>query len=180
MSVKRKVSRVATAIGVVLAATCGLALASHGWHGHGGGRRGGDGQLFLLARAAGVSKSTLASTFHGNTTLQGDFSALRTAHQAVISCFVSSSVTPANGGCASAITAYETAQTKLTADKMTAWQGVFAAASNLGNASSVLTQLQALKTQEHALQEQKHQILKGIFGAQAGGEGPDASTTPTE
>ncbi|MGA7760171.1 MAG: hypothetical protein WCA59_00400, partial [Candidatus Binataceae bacterium] len=75
-----------------------------------------------------------------------------------------------------AITAYETAQTKLTADKMTAWQGVFAAASNLGNASSVLTQLQALKTQEHALQQQKHQILKGIFGAQS----PDASTTPTE
>ncbi len=178
MSGKRRVSRVATTIGVVLAATCGLALASHGWHGHGGGGRGGDGQLFLLARAAGVSKSTLASTFHGNTTLQGDFSALRTAHQAVISCLVSSAVT--SGGCSSAITAYETAQTKLTADKMTAWQGVFAAASNLGNASSVLTQLQALKTQEHALQQQKHQILKGIFGAQAGGEGPDASTTPTE
>lgn len=179
MSVKRKVSRVATAIGVVLAATCGLALASHGWHGHGGGGRGGDGQLFLLARAAGVSKSTLASTFHGNTTLQGDFSALRTAHQGVISCLVSSAVT--SGGCASAITAYETAQTKLTADKMAAWQGVFAAPGlNLANASSVLTQLQALKTQEHALQQQKHQILKGIFGAQAGGEGPDASTTPTE
>ena len=93
MSVKRKVSRVATAIGVVLAATCGLALASHGWHGHGGGGRGGDGQLFLLARAAGVSKSTLASAFHGNTTLHQDFSTLRTAHQGVISCLVSSAVT---------------------------------------------------------------------------------------
>lgn len=180
MSVKRKVSRVATAIGVVLAATCGLALASHGWHGHGGGGRGGDGQLFLLARAAGVSKSTLASAFHGNTTLHQDFSTLRTAHQGVISCLVSSAVT--SGGCATAIATYEGAQAQLTKDKLAAWQGVFAAASptNLANASSVLAQLQALKTQEHALQQQKHQILKGIFGAQAGGEGPDASTTPTE
>jgi hypothetical protein len=176
MSGKLKVSRVATAIGVVLAATCGLALASHGWHGHGGGGRGGDGQLFLLARAAGVSKSTLASAFHGNTTLHQDFSTLRSDRQAVISCLLS---TPSN--CTTPISNYEGAQTKLTADKMAAWQGVFAAPGlNLANASSVLTQLQALKTQEHALQQQKHQILKGIFGAQAGGEGPDASTTPTE
>ena len=125
MSEKRKVSRMAATIGVVLAATCGLALAQ-GWHGHGGGGRGGDGQLFLLARAAGVSKSTLASAFHGNTTLHNDFSTLRSAHQAVISCLVSA---PSTSTCGSAITAYETAQTQLTKDKLAAWQGVFAAAS---------------------------------------------------
>ncbi len=176
MSEKRKVSRMAATIGVVLAATCGLALAQ-GWHGHGGGGRGGDGQLFLLARAAGVSKSTLASAFHGNTTLHNDFSTLRSAHQAVISCLVSA---PSTSTCGSAITAYETAQTQLTKDKLAAWQGVFAAAPNLSNASTVLGQLQALKTQEHALQEQKHQILKGIFGAQTSGAGPDAAGTPAE
>ena len=179
MSGKLKVSRVAAAIGVVLAATCGLALASHGWHGHGGGGRGGDGPLFLLARAAGVSKTTLASTFHGNTTLHSDFSTLRTDRQAMISCLVSSNMT-SQGGCTTAISNFEGAQAQLTKDKLAAWQGVFAAAPNLGNASTVLAQLQALKTQEHALQEQMHQILKGIFGAQTGGTSTDAASTPAE
>jgi hypothetical protein len=173
---KRKASRVATAIGVVLAATCGLALAQ-GWPGHGG--RGGDRQLFLLARAAGVSKSTLASTFHGNTTLHNDFSTLRNDRQALINCLASTNVT-STGGCTTAIGNFEAAQAQLTKDKLAAWQGVFAAAPNLGNASTVLTQLQALKTQEHALQEQKHQILKGIFGAQTGGASPDAASPSAE
>jgi hypothetical protein len=175
---KQKASWVAAATGVVLAATCGLALASHGWHGHGDGGRGGDGPLFLLARAAGVSKTTLASTFHGNTTLHSDFSTLRTDRQAMITCLVSSAVT--SGGCTTAISNFEGAQAQLTKDKLAAWQGVFAAAPNLGNASTVLAQLQALKTQEHALQEQKHQILKGIFGAQTGGTSTDAASTPAE
>ena len=111
MSGKRKVSRVATAIGVVLAATCGLALASHGWHGHGGGGRGGDGQLFLLASVAGVSKSTLASAFHGNThSAQTDFSTLRTAHQAADQ----PASFPAPGTCDDPISLYEAAQQALT------------------------------------------------------------------
>ena len=164
MITKRTASRSAVTLGLILAASVGLAFA-YGWGGH-----ARDGSLPLLARAAGVSRSTIASTFHGNTTLQNDFSALHSMHQTAISCLVSSAVT-SSGGCTSAISAYATAQAKMTTDKMTAWQTVFAGAPNLSNATTVLGELQSLQAQEKNLREQRHQILKAILG-------PSAEPTP--
>src|SRR5271167_3152524 len=113
MTGKRKASRVAAAVGVVLAATCGLALAQ-GWGGHGGGGRGGDGHLFMLAKVAGVDHSTMHAAFKGDANLKTDFANVKTTHQALIACLASGT-----GSCGNAITAFASAQQALTTEKYT-------------------------------------------------------------
>ncbi|HXW85596.1 MAG TPA: hypothetical protein VEJ86_14415 [Candidatus Binataceae bacterium] len=156
--------RAAVLGGAIVLGTGSLALA-HGFGGH--GHHGHDDGLGLLARAAGVSGSSIGSTFHNNATLQKDFAAVKSAHTALVSCLVT---TPSS--CTSDITALATAQAQLTTDKMTAWQGLFTSAPNLSNANTVLGELNNLKSQEKALHQQKWQILQGVFGNNKGGSGP--------
>jgi hypothetical protein len=167
MTGKRKVSRVAAAVGVVLAATCGLALAQ-GWGGHGGGGRGGDGHLFMLAKVAGVDHSTMHTAFKGDANLKTDFANVKTTHQALMTCLAS------GGVCDSQISAFASAQQALTAEKYTVWEGLFKNAPNKTKSAALLSQMQQLEQQKHAMFQQ-------AFGSQAGSDTPDAAApTPVE
>jgi hypothetical protein len=159
---KRKASWVAAATGVVLAATCGLALAQ-GWHRHGGGS-GGDGKLFMLAKVAGVDHSQMHTAFKGDSALKPDFESVKSTHQALVACLVSGT-----GSCDSQITAFASAQQALTTEKYKVWEGLFKGAPNAGKATTLLGQMQQLQQQRHAM-----------FQAAFGGTSPDASSTPTE
>jgi hypothetical protein len=161
---RRTVSRVAAVAGVVLAATCGLALAQ-GWGGHGG--RGGDGHLFMLAKVAGVDHTAIHTAFKGDTNLKPDFANVKTAHQALMTCLASGS-----GNCDSQISAFASAQQALTTEKYKVWEGVFKGAPNAGKATTLLGQMQQLKQQRHA-------IFQQAFGSQAGNTS-DASGSPVE
>lgn len=166
MTGKRKVSRVAAAVGVVLAATCGLALAQ-GWHGRGGGGPGGDGHLFMIAKVAGVDHSKMHTAFKGDANLKTDFANVRTTHQALIACLAS------GGTCDSQISAFAAAQQALTVEKYTVWEGLFKGAPNTSKATALLGQMQQLEQQRHAMFQQ-------AFGPQAGGDTPDAPPPPVE
>jgi hypothetical protein len=159
---KRKASWVAAATGVVLATTCGLALAQ-GWHRHGGGP-GGDGKLFMLAKVAGVDHSQMHTAFKGDSALKPDFESVKSTHQALVACLVSGT-----GSCDSQITAFASAQQALTTEKYKVWEGLFKGAPNAGKATTLLGQMQQLQQQRHAM-----------FQAAFGGTSPDASSTPTE
>jgi len=69
---------------LMLTATSVLALA-HGF----GGRGGGGHDMWLLARAAGLNHSQIASAFENDANLKTDRANLKTAHEAVMSCLVS-------------------------------------------------------------------------------------------
>jgi hypothetical protein len=161
---KRKTSRVVAAIGVVLAATCGLALAQ-GWHGHGGAGPGGDGHLFMLAKVAGVDHSKMHSAFMGDAKLKTDFANVRSTHQALIACLAS------GGTCDSQISAFAGAQQALTVEKYTVWEGLFKGAPNTAKATAMLGQMQKLDQQRHAL-------FREAFNAQTGGDTSDAPPPP--
>lgn len=163
---KRKASRVAVAIGVVLAATCGLALAQ-GWHGHGGGGPGGDGHLFMLAKVAGVDHAKMHAAFKGDAKLKSDFANVRSTHQALIACIAS------GGTCDSQISAFANAQQALTVEKYTAWEGLFKGAPNTAKATAMLGQMEKLEQQRHAM-------FRQAFSDQAGGETPSAPPPPVE
>jgi hypothetical protein len=163
---KRKVSWVAVATGVVVAMTCGLALAQ-GWHGHSGGP-GGDAKLFILAKVAGVDHSQMHTAFKGDAALKPDFESVKSTHQALTSCLVSGT-----GSCDSQIAAFASAQQALTTEKYKVWEGLFKGAPNAGKATTMLGQMQQLEQQKHAMFQQ-------AFGDKAGGGNPDAATTPTE
>jgi hypothetical protein len=162
---KRKASRVAAAIGVVLAATCGLALAQ-GWHGHGGGGPGGDGPLFMLAKVAGVDHSKIHTAFMGDANLKNDFGTVKSTHQALVACLVS------GAACDTQISAFAAAQQALTVEKYTVWAGLFKGAPGATKATALLGQLEQL-------QQQRHAIFQQAFGAQAASDTPDAPP-PTE
>jgi hypothetical protein len=166
MSRKRAVSRVAAVIGVVLAGTCGLALAQ-GWGGHHGGGSGGDGHLFMLAKVAGVDHSTMHTAFKGDANLKSDFASVKSTHQALITCLAS------GGTCDSQISAFATAQQALTMEKYKVWEGLFKGAPNTSKSVALLGQMQQLDQQRHALFQQ-------AFGSQASGDAPDGSATPVE
>ena len=164
MKFNKSVVKVAALSGALVLATGSLALAHGGFSGH----RGHHMQLGLLARAAGVSRSDIGSAFHGNQTLESDFAAVKSAHTALINCLVSPMV-QSSGGCGGDISALANAQAKLSTDRLTAWEGLFAKAPNLSNANTVLGELNNLKTQEQALHQQKHQILSSVFGNKGAG-----------
>jgi hypothetical protein len=149
---KRKASRVAAAVGAVLAVTCGVALAQ-GMGGHGG--PGGDRHLFMLAKIAGVDHSKVHTAFKADTNLKTDFGNVKTTHQALIACLASGT-----GSCDSQITAFAAAQQALTTEKYTVWEGLFKGAPNASKATALLGQMQQL-------QEQRHAIFQQAFGTQA-------------
>jgi hypothetical protein len=166
MTGKLKVSRMAAAVGVVLAATCGLALAQ-GFGGHGGGGPGGDGHLFMLAKVAGVDHSKMHTAFMGDANLKTDFANVKTTHQALMTCLASGT-----GACDSQITAFASAQQALTTEKYKVWEGLFKGAPNASKATALLSQMQQLEQQRDA-------IFQQAFGnPPAGGDTPDAPPPP--
>jgi hypothetical protein len=163
---KRKASRVVATVGVVLAATCGLALAQ-GWGGHGHGGRG-DGALFMLAKVAGIDHSAMHTAFKGDANLKTDFGNVKSTHQALMTCLAS------GGACDTQISAFANAQQALTTEKYKVWEGLFKSAPNTSKSAALLSQLEQLKQQRHA-------ILQQAFGSQAGSDTPDAGQpTPAE
>jgi hypothetical protein len=133
---------------LVLAATSGLALAQP-FGGHGG--RGGH-QMWLLARAAGLTHSQISTAFQNDSNLATDRANLKSAHQAMMTCLVA-------GNCTNQVASFATAQQTLTQERMTVWQNLLKGAPNLSQAASVYSQLQQL-------QATKKSIFQSVFGSQ--------------
>ncbi|GEM_PF-1568616 len=150
----------------ILAAASGLVLAQG--FGHPGG--GGHG-MWLLARAAGLNHSQIASAFANDANLATDRANLKSAHDAMMSCLVSNTVT--SSGCSSQISAFSNALQAMTQERMTVWQNLFRTAPNLSQASTVYSQLQQLRSQ-------KRQILQSVLGSSAGEGEAQGAAGPTE
>jgi hypothetical protein len=158
--IAKRVIAVAAGVTLMLAVTFGLALAQ-GWGGHGHG--GGDHGLRLLAHAAGLTGTQIRTAFQNDANLQNDRAALKTAHQALISCLVA-------GNCTNQVATYASALQAITQERLTVWQNLFKGAPSLSQAASVYSQLQQL-------QASKAQIMQSIFGSQGGEGGSESSTT---
>src|SRR5713101_3552766 len=69
---------------LILAATSGLVMA------HGFGPTGAGGHdIWLLARAAGLNRSQIASAFENDANLKSDRGNFKTAQEAMMTCLVS-------------------------------------------------------------------------------------------
>jgi hypothetical protein len=146
---------------VLLAGTSGLVMAE-GFGGH-----GGEHGTWMLARAAGLTHSQIASAFSNDANLVIDRTSLKTAHDAMMTCLVS------GNDCSSQIASFSKALQTMAQERMTVWQGLFKSANpkNLQLAASVYSQLQALYAQ-------KQQILQSALGAQSSEAAP--IETPSE
>jgi Spy/CpxP family protein refolding chaperone len=161
MDRKRLLSWSAAAAGLILAATCGVASA-HGMH---GGHGGGD-QMWLLARAAGLSHEQIGSAFHNDPNLKADFSNLHSAREALTSCIAK------GGSCTSEISAYASAKQALTTEKMGVWQKLFQSPNaNTKQSTAVLGQLRNLR-------EQRHKIFEQVFASARSGASAPAGDSP--
>jgi hypothetical protein len=154
MITKRAIAALAGSL-LMLAATVGLALAQ-GFGGHDGGGH----DMWVLARAAGLNHSQIATAFANNANLATDRANLKTYHEAMMSCLVSST-----GGCSNQITSFSTALQAMAQERMIVWQNLFKTAPNLSQASSVYSQLQQLHSQ-------KKQIMQSVLGSNSGGGTP--------
>ena len=136
-----------------VAVASGLAMAQ----GHrGGGNRG----IFMLAKAAGISRSTIAAAFMSSN-LKADHANLRIAKQNLAACLVTA------GGCTNGqVAAYVLAAQTLAQDQANLWQSLFATAPNLPNAAAFLAATQALQAQRKSTFQQ----YLGSPGAAAGGQ----------
>jgi hypothetical protein len=150
---------------LMITATSALVLA------HGGG--GGPGhEMWLLARAAGLDHSQIASAFRNDTSLATDRGNLRSAHEALMSCLFSTTVSSA--GCSTQIASFSSALQTMAQERLNVWQNLLKTAPNLPQAASVYSQLQNLRSQ-------KKQILQGVFGSSNGDAAPAAGTgSPVE
>jgi hypothetical protein len=157
---KRAIAMAAGSV-LMLAAASGLALA-HGF----GGRGGGGHDMWLLARAAGLNHSEIASAFHNDANLKTDRTNLMTAHEAMMSCLVSGK------DCTSQVSAFSSAVQTMAQERMMVWETLFKTAPNPSQAASVYSQLQQLKSQ-------KKQIFQSVFGSQATEGSSSSSTTPS-
>lgn len=161
MMAGKRLTSVIAASALMLAAACGPALA-RGWSGGGGGER----SMFLLARAAGLTRDQVASAFKNDANIKTDRSNLKTDQQAMVTCLVS------GASCTTQISAYTTALQTLAQERMNVWQGLFKGAPNTKQASNVLTELQQL-------QAQRKQIMQQVFGSSSASSG-DSSQSPGE
>ncbi len=157
---KRAIAVAAGSI-LMLMAVSGLALA-HGFGGPGGGGH----DMWLLARAAGLNHSQIASAFENDANLKTDRANLKTTHEAMMSCLVSGK------DCSSQISSFAGAVQAMAQERMTVWQNLFKTAPNPSQAASVYSQLQQLKSQ-------KMQIIQNVLGSQATDGGSTSSTTPS-
>lgn len=123
-------------------------------------RRGG-GEMKLLARAAGISKSDIHSAFKADPNLKADFKNLRSTRDAMNKCIVS------GGSCSNEISAYSGAVQKLEQERMQVWQKLFQNAPNRKQAAATLGQLDQLKTE-------RRQIIKQALANQPGSGQPQA------
>jgi hypothetical protein len=117
--------------------------------------RGGERNMWLLARAGGLSRDQIVSAFRNDSSLKADFSNLQSARQTMVGCIVS------GGSCTSQISNYSSAQQALTQEKMTVWQNLFKNAPNPKQASTVLGELEDL----HA---KRRQIFQQVIGSGSG------------
>ena len=140
MSRNRAISLV-VALSVVVVS--GVAMAQEG---HRGGR--GDRGMFMLAKAAGISRSAMFTAFKSSN-LKADHANLHAAKENLAACLVTA------GGCTNGqVAAYVTAQTTLATDQAALWTSLFASAPNLPNAAAFLTASQQLQAQRKANFEQ--------------------------
>jgi hypothetical protein len=146
---KRVIVVVAGAM-LMIAGTFGLALA-HGFGGPGGPGR----EMFLLARAAGLSHDQIRSKFENDPNLKADRANLKTAHEAMMACVVSGK------DCKTEVAAFSNALQTMAQERMTVWQSLFQSAPNSAQASSLYNQLQQLRSQ-------KQQLVKSVLGSNSG------------
>jgi hypothetical protein len=159
--IRKRAIAVAAGSFLMLVAAAGLALAqAHGF----GGRGGGGHDMWLLARAAGVNHSQIASAFANDATLKTDRTNLKSAHEAMMSCLVSGK------DCTSQISSFSTAVQAMAQERMTVWQNLFKTAPNPSQAASIYSQLQQLKSQ-------KQQILQSVLGSQPPEGSSESSAT---
>jgi hypothetical protein len=140
---------------LILASTAVLGWA-HGFGGPGGGGHG----MWLLARAAGLNHTQIATEFANDANLASDRANLKNTHDAMISCVLSGTVSGA--GCNSQIAAFANALQAMTQERMTVWQNLFKTAPNLPQAASIYSQLKQLHSQ-------KQQILQNVLGSTGSG-----------
>jgi hypothetical protein len=152
---------VVSMVGVVAIVAVVVLHGAASAHGKGGHQCGGDGNLWLLARAAGLSRSQIATAFKNDSNLKTDRSNLRIAREALTTCLVSGS------SCPSQISAYASAHQTLAQERMTVWGTLFPGAPNAKQAATVFNQLKQL-------QAQRKQIVQQAFGS----TGSDSSPTP--
>jgi hypothetical protein len=149
MTGKRAIAVLAGSM-LMLAVVSGFALAHGGFGGSGHGGR----DLFLVARAAGLTHSQIASAFKNDPNLKADRGKLKDAHEAMMSCLVS------NNDCSSQITSFANAVQAMTQERMTVLHNLFKTAPNLAQATAVYSQLQQL----HAQQRQISQSVRASNG----------------
>lgn len=154
-------------VGVISVLGLGVMYGPVFARGGGGHRGGGDKDLWLLARAAGLSKSQIHTAFKNDSNLKTNHSNLRSAHDALTNCLVS------GGSCTSQISAYVNAEQALTQEKMTVWGNLFQGAPNSKQAATVLGQLQQLR-------EQRKQIFHQVFGSTGHGGDPMSDSSDSE
>lgn len=158
---KRGITVMAGSI-LLVTATSALVLA----HGFGGPGAGGH-EMWLLARAAGLDRSQISTAFGSDTNLANDRSNLKSAHDAVMSCLFSTTVS--GSGCSTQIAAFSSALQTMAQERLNVWQNLLRTAPNLSQAASVYSQLQNLRSQ-------KKQIFQSVFGSSSGDSGPAAGT----
>jgi len=130
-----------------------VAASAPGWaFGH---RR--ETNMWLLARAAGLSRDQIVAAFRNDPNLKTDITNAHKARQAMVSCIVSA------GSCTNQISTYANAQQALTQERMNIWQGLFKDAPNPKQAATVLGELQHL-------QSQRRQIYQQVIGSGSNGD----------
>jgi len=151
------------AIGVVAGSILFLAATSAWVLARGGGPGGGGHEMWLLARAAGLNHSQIALAFANDTNLPMDRANVKSTHDAMMSCILSSTVSGA--GCSTQIASFSSALQTMAQERMSVWQNLLKTAPNLPQAASVYSQLQNLRSQ-------KKQIMQSVLGSPTSQAGP--------
>jgi hypothetical protein len=128
------------------AAVLALAVASGTALAHGGHERGQD--MFMLAHAAGLTKTQIRTAFKADTSLATDRTNVKTAEQALNTCLVS------GADCSAAASTYLAAKQALSQEELSVWQGLFKGNPNPAKATAVLGQLQQMEQARKQLHEQ--------------------------
>lgn len=162
---KRGIAVIAGSI-LIVTATSAWVLA----RGYGGPGAGGH-EMWLLARAAGLDRSQIAAAFGNDTSLATDKANLKSAHDALVSCLFSTTVS--SSGCSTQITSFTGALQTMAQERLNVWQNLLKTAPNLPQAANVYSQLQNLRSQ-------KQQILQNVFGSSNSQEGSAGTNSPVE
>src|SRR5689334_13326657 len=109
--IKKRGIAVVVGSALIVAITSGLVLA----HGFGGPGEGGH-EFWLLARAAGLNHSQIATAFTNDANLATDRANLKSAQDTMVSCMLSSNVSGA--GCTSQIVSFSNALQTLVQERL--------------------------------------------------------------